>query len=89
MNAIKHAKKIIANDPSTGVARTLADLVISLESGRAFELNRMYDLNMKEFELAIDILSEWRLDRYYAGKSKLLDLSIQVCNMDETDSTSV
>ena len=40
-----------------------------------FELVTLYDLDYKSFQLAMDILKEWRLDRYYASKSKLYDLS--------------
>ena len=78
MNAIKEAQKFIANDPSGGDSRTLALLVLSLESKDPFPLERLYDLNMKQFELAIEVLREWRLDRYFAGKSKLYDMSLQV-----------
>jgi hypothetical protein len=29
----------------------------------------------------MDILKEWRLDRYYASKSKLFDLSLQISEL--------
>ena len=41
----------------------------------------LYDLDYKSFQLAMDILKEWRLDRYYASKSKLFDLSLQVSEL--------
>ena len=59
------------------VAKTLAQLVLTLESREPFPLDRLYELDMDQFDLALDILKEWRLDRYYAGKSKLYDLSLQ------------
>ena len=77
VNAIKKAQKYIAKDPYRDSAKTLAQLVLSLESAEAFPLERLYALDMDQFDLALDILKEWRLDRYYAGKSKLYDLSLQ------------
>jgi hypothetical protein len=77
VNAFKHAQKYIAQDPFSPSAKTLAQLVLALESKDPFPLERLYELDLDRFELAIEILKEWRLDRYYAGKSKLYDLSLQ------------
>lgn len=78
MNAIKTARKLIATDPTSDAARTLARLVLALESESTFDIASLYALDLKDFELSMDILKEWRIDRYYAGKGKLLDLSYQV-----------
>ena len=56
--------------------------MLALESERSFELITLYSLDYKSFELAMDILKEWRLDRYYASKSKLFDLSLQVTELE-------
>ena len=77
MNAIKKAQNYIAKDPYRESAKTLAELVLTLESHEPFPLDKLYELDLERFNLAIDILKEWRLDRYYAGKSKLYDLSLQ------------
>lgn len=73
MNAIKEAKKLIARDPFKESAKALADLVLSLESREPYRLERLYELDLDQFDLALQILKEWRLDRYYAGKAKLYD----------------
>ena len=78
MNAIKEAQRYIAKDPGSEAARTLALLVLSLESKEPFPLDKLYEMDLDRFELALEILKEWRLDRYYAGKSKLYDLSLQL-----------
>jgi hypothetical protein len=78
MNAIKEAQRHIAKDPFSESARTLAQLVLTLESKEPFALERLYELDLDRFELALQILKEWRLDRYYAGKSKLYDISLQL-----------
>lgn len=81
MNAIKEARRFIEKNPEDASARTLARLVLSLESDHAFELASLYQLDYDAFNLAIDILREWRLDRYYAGKAKLFDLSLQLTEL--------
>ena len=78
VNAIKEARRFIERQPDDENARILASLVLALESDRSFELVTLYKLDYKAFDLAIDVLREWRLDRYYAGKAKLFDLSLQV-----------
>lgn len=78
MNAIKEAQRYISKDPFSESARTLAQLVLTLESREPFALERLYELDLERFDLALQILKEWRLDRYYAGKSKLYDLSLQL-----------
>ena len=77
MNAIKKARRLISADPYHRAARTLAHLVRALESDEPFQLGSMYELDYEDFDLALDILKEWRLDRYAMGKAKLFDLAVQ------------
>lgn len=78
MNAIKKARKFIEASPDSDSAKTLARLVRALESNEKFELAELYKLDYEKFQLGIDILREWRLDRYYMSKAKLLDLSVHL-----------
>lgn len=84
MNAIKVARRFIEADPTHPSSKILASLVLALESRSSFELIQLYDLDYKRFQVAMDILKEWRLDRYYASKSKLFDLSVQVNELETT-----
>lgn len=81
MNAIKTARKYIEANGQNEATQTLAQLVLALESDQLFDLASLYRLDMETFEIAMDILKEWRIDRYYAGKAKLFDLSLQVAGM--------
>jgi len=81
MNAIKKARRIIETQPESAEARTLAALVLALESAGPFVLEDIYKLPPQTFDLAIAVLREWRLDRYYMGKAKLFDVSWQVREM--------
>jgi hypothetical protein len=83
MNAIKAARRFIETHPEDESAQILARLVLALESESSFELVNLYRLNYKSFQLAMDILKEWRLDRYYASKSKLFDISLQLSELKE------
>lgn len=81
MRAIKTARKLIEANPANPAAKTLARLVLALANEEPFKLADLYALNGEHFELAIDMLNEWRLDRYYMGKAKLFDVSWQVEQM--------
>jgi len=70
MQAIKKARKLIEKDISKPFAKVLTQLILSLESEEDFQIKQLYDLSPSEFDLAIDILKEWRIDRHYMGKSK-------------------
>ena len=83
MNAIKKSRRLIEANPATDTAKTLARLVRALESDEKFELGDLYKLDYESFALAIDVLKEWRLDRYYMGKAKLLDISVQLAGFPE------
>lgn len=81
MKALKKARKLIETAPDTAEARILSALVVALESDASFPINDLYKLNYNDFELALELLHEWRLDRYYMSKVRLLDLSVQVGDM--------
>lgn len=84
MNAIKRARRYIEQSPNESAAAVLARLVLALEeSEHGFELSDLYELDLEHFDLAIDILKEWRLDRYYAGKAKLFDISLQMAQLQQ------
>jgi len=46
-----------------------------------FPIADIYELDLDRFNLAMEILQEWRLDRYYAGKAKLFDISMQTAEL--------
>lgn len=85
MRALKQARKLIEKKPESPAAQALSTLVVALESETPFALQSLYQLDYDDFELALDLLKEWRLDRYYSSKVRLLDLSVQVEAMREDD----
>lgn len=75
MLAIKKARKLIEANPTDAASKTLAELVLALETETPFNLAEIYKLDYKRFDIALEILAEWRLDRYYAKKLRLVDVS--------------
>lgn len=77
MQVIKQVRRFMEKDPSNPSAQILARLVLALESEVEFPISDIYKLDFDRFDLALRILQEWRLDRYYAGKARLFDISLQ------------
>ena len=84
MRAIKEARKYIERSPKHPQALTLSRLVLALESEGDFAIADLYQLDGERFKLALEILDEWRLDRHYASKSKLFDVSMQMAVLEST-----
>lgn len=78
MQALKKARKLIEKKPQKSSARVLSQLILALESETPFNLTELYQLDYDDFLLAMDIIKDWRLDRYYSTKAVLLGLSMQV-----------
>jgi hypothetical protein len=88
MRAIKEARKFIEREPQTLAAQTLSRLVLALENQSPFSISEIYSLNYDQFNLALEILQEWRIDRYYASKVKLFDVSTQATEMSPTQGSA-
>lgn len=78
MRAIKETRKLIQQYPDDPACEILARLVLALENESNFPLSDIYKLDRDSFTLAIRLITEWRLDRFYEGKARLFDLSYQV-----------
>lgn len=78
MLAINKARKLIESDPSDPSAQIIAELVLALQGETSISVAQLYSLDNKHFELVLEILDEWRLDRRYASKLLLIDTSLQL-----------
>ena len=63
-NAVKNIAKFIRKNPDDKATETLRDLCMALESSASFDLNCLYDMEKKPFDMAIELLEEWRFDRH-------------------------
>ena len=81
MQIIKQVRQFVSSSHMDPSAQILARLVLALESESDFALSDIYQLDYDRFQMAMKILEEWRIDRYYAGKAKLFDISLQAVQL--------
>ena len=81
MRAIKKIKRIIEKNPQEKTAQIFSKLITCLAEESELSLKELYELNANEFDLAIEVLEEWRLDRFYIGKAKVFDVAQQALEM--------
>ena len=73
MHAIKQIRKYLENNSTSESAPMLERFAAALTEEKEFPLADLYRLSYEEFELAIDLLKDWRFDRHYAENLKLFE----------------
>jgi hypothetical protein len=73
MNAIKAIRKHLEKNPEAPSSKALARLVAALAEEKTYSLAELYAMDYQAFEMALELLRDWRLDRYYAARLKLFD----------------
>lgn len=68
MDAIDAAEHFIAENPSATESAVFRKLLQSLQEGSPFDLHSLYELNLSSFDLAIEVMNAWRLQRYVRGR---------------------
>lgn len=81
MRSIKKARLMIEAEPLSKGSQTISSLVAALESESHFNLNSLYELDLVQFEMALNLMKDWRVDRYYMGKAKILDIATQATKL--------
>ena len=81
MRAIKKVKKFIESSPSSDKGLIYSRLILALESGHEFAVKDLYKLDLDDFELAIELMRDWRIDRFYIGKAKAFDSATHAANL--------
>jgi hypothetical protein len=74
MNAIKQIRKCLEEDPKREFSKTHARLAAAFADESDFPLVEPYRLEYDASELAVKLMKDWRLDRYYAARIKLFDV---------------
>ncbi len=74
MNAIKKAAKFVYKNPQNPGAKVLTDLAVAIETNTPYALSQLYDLDRDVFDLAIGMLKDWRIDRHYLSKLRMLEI---------------
>ncbi|MBP8814611.1 MAG: hypothetical protein KBE25_12615 [Laribacter sp.] len=76
MNAAKKIRKLIENGTDAEQIAVLTELARALEFGRDFNLARLYDIDQRYFELAVELINDWRFDHHIGARSKLTTLLV-------------
>jgi len=81
MPAIKKVKKISEHSPESTTGLVYSRLILSLEAEEDFSIKELYKLNTHDFELAIELMKDWRIDRFYIGKAKAFDMATHASDL--------
>jgi hypothetical protein len=71
MNNLKKIEKRILKSPDEHASQVFRELVKALDQKSDFTLATIYDLDYDDFQLALDVLKDWRLDRYAKTRERL------------------
>jgi hypothetical protein len=72
MFAIQKLEQYLNTSASPAAARELTRLMRALKQEQEFPLSNLYEMDFEAFELAVDVLRDWRIDRYYARATPIM-----------------
>jgi phosphopentomutase len=64
--AFQRLEQYIRSEATPLASRELSRFVQALKHETEFPLSSLYEIDFVAFELAVDALRDWRIDRYYA-----------------------
>ena len=67
MFAIHRLEEYLRTRATPAASRELSRLLEALKAEEEYPLSGLYALDYEAFELAVEALRDWRIDRYYAG----------------------
>lgn len=73
MNAAKKIRAFIEQQNDSDQVQVLKNLVVALERDTPFDLSSLYEIDMRYFETALELLGDWRFDHHIASRSKLVE----------------
>ncbi len=71
MNNLKKIEKRILKNQDEPASQVFRELIKALDQKLDFNLVTIYDLDYDDFQLALDVLKDWRLDRYAKTRERL------------------
>jgi len=69
MFAIKKLEEYLRSSATPVASRELTRLLEALKEEKEFPLSSLYEIDYEAFELAVEAMRDWRIDRYYAGNT--------------------
>lgn len=80
MSRLKDLEKRFLNGPENPDLMILKKLIKALCIEGKFNISDLYELPLNDFELAIETLKSWRLDRYTKTKERIAELICTPCD---------
>jgi len=77
MFAIQKLEQYLITSASPAAARELTRLMEALDQEKEFQLSKLYEIDLEAFELAVEVLRDWRIDRYYARGTPIIERLIR------------
>ncbi|WP_137009506.1 hypothetical protein [Aquitalea aquatilis] len=65
---------LIDSGESPEQVQVLKEMTIALQMKDDFSIDRLYQIDQRYFDVAMDLLKEWRFDHHIASRSKLIDM---------------
>jgi hypothetical protein len=72
MFAFQKLQDYLRANASTATALELNRLLEALRQEKDFPLSSLYAIDYEAFDLAMEALRDWRVDRYYAGPAAVV-----------------
>ena len=72
----KKIRRLMDAGDSPEQVQVLKELAVALQMKESFNIDRLYQIDQRYFDIAIDLLKEWRFDHHIASRSKLIDMLI-------------
>ncbi len=71
MNNLKKIEKRILKTPDDPASQVFRELIKALDQKSDFSLSTIYDLDYDDFQLILEVMKDWRLDRYAKTRKRL------------------
>lgn len=71
MFAIRKLEDYLQSSASPAAVRELNRLLDALRKEEEYPLSSLYEIDYEAFELAMEALRDWRVDRYYEGPASV------------------
>lgn len=78
MNTLKKIEKRLLKNPDNTASQVFKELIKALYNKENFNLAALYDLDYEDFELSLEVLKDWRLDRFTKTKERLKELLVDL-----------
>lgn len=63
MSAIRAIRGRLEKNPDTPSSKVLGRFVAALAEERAFRLRKLFEVDYDSFEMALDLMKDWRIER--------------------------